>query len=65
MISRRVARLMFGGDVWKTERAPVCEAADDAAGAEDLLAGSAGDSGGRLVVEHFNLIDYSRKCADM
>lgn len=31
------------------ESAPVCEAADDAAGGEDLVAGCAGDSGGYCV----------------
>jgi len=31
------------------EGAPVCETADDAAGGKDLVAGCAGDSGGKCV----------------
>jgi len=39
---------LLAGGFGEEESAPVCDAADDAAGGEDLIACCAGDSGGRL-----------------
>lgn len=53
---------MLGGDVWEAEGTPVCEAADDAAGAEDLETGGAGDSAGGLVGGFLLLLFSTQRC---
>lgn len=44
VVAFAVAGLVLGGDSGQTERAPVSEAADDAAGPDHLHTGVTGDS---------------------
>lgn len=45
-----VDRALLARGLGEQECAPVCQAADDAAGGENLVAGCAGDSDGVLLV---------------
>jgi hypothetical protein len=48
VVAFAVASLVLGGDLGQTERAPVGEAADDAAGSNNLDTGVTGDSVGDI-----------------